>query len=214
MEPISTNFRWRQIALVAIAALVLVACGGSSSDDSSAGGSTLSGVILDPPPQVDLVSLPSLSDPGTDVDFRARPGGMRVVYFGFTNCPDVCPTTLADLTIALRKLDPADADLVDVVMVTVDPERDLDRLDTYVTSFVEGAIAVGTLDVEQTVAAGAPFGASWEVRKLDSGLVEVDHSPFLYAVDDAGQLVLSWQFGATSDDISNDLSLLLDRYEA
>ncbi len=196
--------------MAAVAALVLVACGGSSDD----GADTLSGAIIDPAPQVDLVSLPSLSDPGTDVDFRARQGGIQVVYFGFTNCPDVCPTTLADLTIALRKLDSADADLVDVVMVTVDPERDLDVLDTYVTSFVDDAVAVGTLDIERTIAAGTPFGASWEVRTLEDGLVEVDHSPFLYAVDDAGRLALMWQFGATSDDMSKDLSLLLDRYEA
>jgi protein SCO1/2 len=196
--------------MAAVAALVLVACGGSSDD----GADTLSGAVIDPAPSVDLVSLPSLSDPGTDVDFSARQGGIQVVYFGFTNCPDVCPTTLADLTIALRKLDPADADLVDVVMVTVDPERDIDLLDTYVTSFVDDATAVGTLDIEKTVAAGDPFGASWEVRTLDDGLVEVDHSPFLYAVDDAGRLVLTWQFGATSDDMSNDLVLLLDRNEA
>lgn len=192
------------------AALMFSACSGSSDDAAQ----TLSGAMIEPAPQVDLVSLPSLSDPGTDVDFRARPGGIQVVYFGFTNCPDVCPTTLADLTIALRKLDPADADLVDVVMVTVDPDRDLDVLDTYVTSFIDDAVAVGTEDLDQLVAAGVPFGASWEVRTLDDGSVEVDHSPFLYAVDDAGRLVLTWQFGATSDDMSKDLSLLLDRASA
>jgi protein SCO1 len=200
----------RQVAMATIITFVLVACGGSSDGGS---GDTLSGAVIDPAPQVDLVSLPSLSNPGTDIDFRARPSGVQVVYFGFTNCPDVCPTTLADLTIALRKLDPSDADLVDVVMVTVDPERDLEVLDTYVTSFIEDAVAAGTLDIEQTAAAGMPFGASWEVRTLDDGTVEVDHSPFLYAVDDAGRLVLTWQFGATSDDMSNDLSLLLNRNE-
>ena len=148
------------------------------------------------------------------LEFRAADDAIKVVYFGFTNCPDVCPTTLADLTIALRKLEPADAERVEVVMVTVDPGRDLDVLDTYVTSFVDDAVAAGTPDAGQTEAAGAPFGASWEVRTLDDGLIEVDHTPFLYAVDDAGRLVLTWQFGATSDDMSNDLSTLLDRYDA
>ena len=197
--------------MATIITFMLVACGGSSDGGS---GDTLSGAVIDPAPQVDLVSIPSLSNPGTDIDFRARPNGVQVVYFGFTNCPDVCPTTLADLTIALRKLDASDADLVDVVMVTVDPKRDLEVLDTYVTSFIDDAVAVGTLDDEQTVAAGIPFGASWEVRTFDDGNVEVDHSPFLYAVDDSGRLVLTWLFGATSDDISNDLSVLLDRNEA
>lgn len=189
--------------------MVLAACGGSSGDAPS----TLTGAALEPAPQVNLVSLPSLSDEGTDVEFRADDDSIQVVYFGFTNCPDVCPTTLADLTIALRKLDPADEERVDVVMVTVDPERDLDVLDTYVTSFIDDAVAAGTLDAEQTEAAGAPFGASWEVRTLEDGQIEVDHTPFLYAVDDAGRLVLTWQFGATSDNMSTDLSTLLDRYD-
>lgn len=201
----------RQMALVVVIAFVPVGCGGTTDGGS---GEALSGAVIDPAPQVDLVSLPSLSNPGTEINFRARPGGVQVVYFGFTNCPDVCPTTLADLTVALRKLDPSDADRVDVVMVTVDPKRDLEVLDTYVTSFIDDAVAVGTLDDEQTVAAGIPFGASWEVRTFDDGNVEVDHSPFLYAVDDSGRLVLTWLFGATSDDISNDLSVLLDRNEA
>lgn len=104
-------------ALVVGAAILLGACGGSSEGTSTA----MSGVVREPAPQVDLVALPSLSDPGSTVEFRARPDGVQVVYFGFTNCPDVCPTTLADLTIALRKLDPAQAERVDVVMVTVDP---------------------------------------------------------------------------------------------
>ncbi len=197
-------------ALVVGAAILLGACGGSSEGTSTA----MSGVVREPAPQVDLVALPSLSDPGSTVEFRARPDGVQVVYFGFTNCPDVCPTTLADLTIALRKLDPAQAERVDVVMVTVDPARDLDVLDTYVTSFVDDAIAAGTPDADLVAAAGEPFGASWEVRTLDDGAVEVDHTPFLYAVDDQGKLLVSWQFGLTSDDISRDLSILLDRYDA
>lgn len=206
------------LAAFTTAAMVVSACGGSSGDaGSDASGDdapAMAAAVIDPPPQVDLVSLPSLSEPGTEIEFRAQPGGVRVVYFGFTNCPDVCPTTLADLTIALRKLTPEEAELVDVVMVTVDPERDLDVLETYVTSFIDDAIAAGTLDAELTVAAGAPFGASWEVRKLDDGAVEVDHSPFLYAVDDSGRLVATWQFGATSDDMSNDLSILLSQDDA
>ena len=146
------------------------------------------------------------------VEFRADPGGLQVVYFGFTNCPDVCPTTLADFTVALRKLDTEQAAKVDTVMVTVDPDRDLDLLDGYITSFIEDGVAAGTDDPDVLLTAAQPFGASWEVRSLDDGTIEVDHSPFLYVVDDAGQLVLTWQFGASSDDMANDLSLLFDRY--
>ena len=196
-------------ALLCCATLVVAACG---SDDG--GDSALSGIVRDPAPQVDLVSLPSLSEPGTDVEFRADDGGIQVVYFGFTNCPDVCPTTLADLTVALRMLEPEQADAVDVVMIGVDPERDNAVLDQYVTTFISDATAAGSDDAELLAEAGEPFGASWEVRTAEDGEIEVDHSPFLYAVDDQGQLVLTWQFGASAEDIAADLAKLLDRTTA
>lgn len=190
-------------------AAVLAACGGSADEPAA-----LSGAVRDPAPVVDGTALPSLSHPGETVQFRADTGDVQVVYFGFTHCPDVCPTTLADLTVALRKLEPEQAEKVDVVVITVDPERDLDRLDGYVTSFIPDGIAAGTDDVDVLLAAAEPFGASWDVRKLDDGTVEVDHTGFLYAVDDTGHLVLTWQFGATSDDMAGDLDALLDRYSA
>lgn len=195
------------LALLAGGALALSACG---SDDPEA---TLTGVVRDPAPQVDEVSLPSLSDPGEEVQFRAEPGEVEVVYFGYTACPDVCPTTMSDLAVALRQMDPEDAERVSVVMVTVDPDRDLDVLDGYVTSFVPDATAAGTLDAELATRAGEQFGASWEVRTVGD-TVEVDHSPFLYAVDDQGRLAVTWQFGASSEDMASDLEVLLERAEA
>jgi protein SCO1/2 len=144
------------------------------------------------------------------VEFRAPPGGLQVVYFGFTNCPDVCPTTLADLTIALRKLPDDLADRVETVMVTVDPERDLAVLPEYVRSFVPDAVAAGTEDDATLRAAAEPFGVTYDVRTLDDGTVEVDHTPFLYAVDDQGELALTWQFGASSDDMAADMRALLE----
>ncbi|MEM8746235.1 MAG: SCO family protein [Actinomycetota bacterium] len=186
--------------------LVVAACG---SDDS--GTAELSGVVRNPAPVVDGTTLPSLSDPGNEVTFRADDGGIKVVYFGFTNCPDVCPTTLADFSVALRRMDPTLAADVDLVMATVDPDRDLDVLDRYVTSFVSDAQAAGTTDEQLLLDAAEPFGASWEVRRLDDGRIEVDHTPFLYAVDDAGRLLLTWQFGATAEDMAGDLETLLTR---
>ena len=99
-------------------------------------------------------------------------------------------------------------------MVIVDPDRDLELLPGYVTSFISDAIAAGTPDAEALLAAAEPFGASYEVRTLDDGTIEVDHTPFLYAVNDQGELVLSWQFGASSDDMNADLAILLDRVAA
>ena len=199
--------RLRSVAIAAVFGLLAVSCGSDEPERS------LSGVVRDPAPQVDAVALPSLSEPSTDAEFVADPGEYLVVYFGFTNCPDVCPTTLADFAVALRRLEPDAAANVDLMMVTVDPDRDLELLDRYINAFVDGSEAAGTADEELLLAAAAPFGASWEVRTLDDGSVEVDHTAFLYVVDDQGRLVLSWQFGATSEDMANDLEILLDRVE-
>jgi protein SCO1/2 len=193
--------------LVALA-LTVTACGGDEADAS------LTGIVREPAPVVGEHTVPSLTQPGDDLEFRAESGGLQVVYFGYTNCPDVCPTTLADLTVALRKLPGDLADRVETVMVTVDPDRDLPILADYVRSFVPDAAAGGTEDDAVLRAAAEPFGVSYDVRTLDDGSVEVDHSPFLYAVNDQGELVLTWQFGASSDDMASDIEALLEQAEA
>jgi protein SCO1/2 len=202
-------------ALLAVAAtltILVAACGSDGSGDGGGDGdAALSGIVREPAPVVDGHPVPSLTEPGADVEFRASPGALQVVYFGYTNCPDVCPTTLADLTVALRKLPDGLADRVETIMVTVDPGRDLDVLAEYVRSFVPDAVAAGTDDDAVLRAAAEPFGVSYQVRTVDDGTVEVDHTPFLYAVDDRGELVLTWQFGASSDDIASDIETLLGR---
>lgn len=206
----------RRFGAVAIAAtLVLGACG--SDDGGEGGGATdadgLSGIVREPAPVVDGTALPSTTDDTALIEFRAEPDGLRVVYFGYTNCPDVCPTTLADLTVALRKLPEEQAERIDTVMVTVDPERDLDVLADYVQSFIPDAEAAGTADDALLAEAAAPFGVVYDVETLADGTIEVEHSPFLYVVDDNGQLVLAWQFGETSDNMAADLATLLERHD-
>ncbi|HEX4983702.1 MAG TPA: SCO family protein, partial [Ilumatobacteraceae bacterium] len=68
-------------------ALGLASCGG--------GGRELVGYTLETAPQVDTVALPDVSRGGEPFELRARTGGLLVVYFGYTNCPDVCPTTMS-----------------------------------------------------------------------------------------------------------------------
>jgi protein SCO1/2 len=217
------EFRRCAVGLLA-ASLLVAACGGS--DDGATAATTadagslivdsvpddreLSGIVREPAPVVSATPVPSVSDPGEEVEFRAQPGGLQVVYFGYTNCPDVCPTTLFDLTVALRMLPADKADVIDTVMVTVDPDRDLDILTAYVRSFIADAGAAGTDDGAVLTAAADPFGVSYDVRTLDDGSIEVDHSPFLYVVNDRGELVLTWQFGAPSKEMAADLFQLLE----
>jgi protein SCO1/2 len=211
------------VAVAAVAVLALGACG---SDESVGGGDpapttvvadggrVLAGIVRDPAPAVDATTLPSLTNAGEDITFRADPGGLLAVYFGYTNCPDVCPTTMADWTVALRRLPPEIAAQVGTVMVTVDPERDNDLLTGYVQSFVPDAEAAGTLDAERLAAAAEPFGVSYDVTTNDEGDIEVSHSGFLYLVGDDGTLLVTWPFGTSSEEMAADVQQLYETQAA
>jgi protein SCO1/2 len=194
----------RAVALV-VAALVVAACGGERE---------LVGLSRDPEPQVDAVALPDISEGGAPFEFRAPPDGLLIVYFGYTNCPDVCPTTMADLKVALDDVGD-DAERVEVAMVSVDPDRDIPVLGEYIQSFFPGAHAVATTDQAALQSVAGPFGVSYEVRTAPNGEIEVGHSSNLFAVDDAGRLVLTWSVGggegtARPDDLAGDIRQLLD----
>ena len=205
--------------LAAAGMFVLTACGsGDDSTEPSAVPATtpdtvgadreLAGIVREPAPVVDATPVPSLTNPGSDVMFRAEQGGFQAVYFGYTNCPDVCPTTMADWAITLRRLPEELAAQVSTVMVTVDPDRDNDILPGYIESFVADAEAAGTTDADVLAAVAAPFGVSYEVITNDEGDVEVSHSGFLYLVDDQGRLVVTWPFGTSSTEMAADVEQL------
>jgi protein SCO1/2 len=213
----------RRLLVVGTAAVLLAAgcatdsdADGSSAPTSAVTAATdpadreLAGIVRTPAPAVDATTVPSLTNPGDDVEFRAEPGGFLAVYFGYTNCPDVCPTTMADWAVALRRLPPELSDSVDTLMVTVDPDRDNEVLAGYVTSFVADAEAAGTTDAEVLAAAAEPFGVSYDVVTTDDGDVEVSHSGFLYLVDDEGRLLVTWPFGLSSRDMAADVMQLFD----
>jgi protein SCO1/2 len=193
--------------LLAVAVLALAACGGGDRE--------LVGLTRDPEPQVDTVALPDLSQDGEPFDFRAPEDGLLVVYFGYTNCPDVCPTTMADLKVALEDLGDV-AERVEVAMVSVDPERDIPVLADYVQSFVPGAHAIATEDQAALQTLAAPFGVSYQVTTAPDGEIRVAHSSYLFAVDDAGRLVITWPVGideeqrVTAKDLAGDIRQLLE----
>ncbi|MDV7390488.1 SCO family protein, partial [Arthrospira platensis SPKY1] len=106
------------------------ACGGDgdSNEDGTIevdGDRELAGYRRDPAPVVGDLTLPDVGNGGEEFAIRAEPGEILAVYFGYTNCPDFCPTTLSDLRLATRRIDPALAERVDLAMITVDPDRDL-----------------------------------------------------------------------------------------
>jgi protein SCO1 len=203
----------RRAAALVAGAVLLVACGDGGSDALDAGGAAadgeLSGYERDPAPVVGDYELPDLSNGGEPFALRAEPGELLVVYFGYTNCPDFCPTTLSDVRLARRELD--DPSSVDVAMITIDPDRDLPILAEYLGGFFpDDGHALGTDDPALLASVAAPFGTSYDVVTNADGEVEVGHRTDLYAVDDQGRLALTWPFGVSKDALAADFALLLD----
>lgn len=134
-------------------------------------------------------------------------GKAVVLFFGFTHCPDVCPTTLADIAQAVRSLG-ADAERVQVLMVSVDPERDTaESLAGYVTAFDPRFIGLRG-DLEATQKTAREFKIYFEKRKQGDGYT-VDHSAQSYVIDPQGRLRLLVRHDRIAQDLAPDLKTLL-----
>ena len=137
-------------------------------------------------------------------DFR---GKAVVMFFGFTHCPDVCPTTLVDVSNALKTLGP-DAERVQVLFVTVDPERDTqDALAKYVTAFDPRFLGLRG-DAAATQRAAKEFKIYYEKRKSGDSY-SVDHSGQSYVLDPQGRLRLLVRPDRIAEDLPADLRTLL-----
>jgi protein SCO1/2 len=155
--------------------------------------------------------LPEVHADRGDSPFRLTPsaGHVLVVYFGYTTCPDVCPTTLSDLHRALALLG-GDARRVEVAFVTVDRERDTPaQLAPYLAAFVAGGHPLRPASDAQLVSAEQAFGASSSISRTPAGDVEVSHTGTMYVVDASGRIAVEWPFGSTPKIIAHDLGALL-----
>ena len=139
-------------------------------------------------------------------DFR---GKAVVLFFGFTHCPDVCPTTLADVAQVMRQLG-ADAEHVQVLFVTVDPERDTQEvLAKYVPAFDARFLGLRG-SPEATRAAAKEFKVYFEKRPATTpGEYSVDHSAQSYVIDPQGRLRLFVRHERIAEDLAADLRTLL-----
>ena len=150
------------------------------------------------------------SDHDSTFEMRARPENLLMVYFGYTNCPDLCPTTLALVRAARRELG-SDGDRIDLAMVTVDPERDTPEvMNLYLSSFTDRFHALHPKSTEELKAAETAFLASSTIVTDASGKIEVGHSATAYVVDAEGTVLVEWPFGVDKDTMINDLRILLD----
>ena len=135
-------------------------------------------------------------------------GKVVVLGFGYTSCPNVCPATLAVLAMAHRKLG-ALGSQVQVIYLTVDPERDsAERLKQYLASF-DPAFVGGTGTPQQMAAVRKSYGVTAE--KHGTGMdYSVAHSSFIYLITREGKLRALMPFGHKADDYVHDISMLLN----
>lgn len=141
-------------------------------------------------------------------DFR---GKVVVMFFGFTHCPDVCPTTLAQLAAAMKKLG-ADADRVQVLLVTVDPERDTPQvLSQYLSAFDPRFLALrGTAG--ETARVAKEFKIIYQkVAGTRPDSYTMDHSAGTYIFDTQGRLRVYVSYGQGPEVFAHDIALLLQQ---
>jgi protein SCO1/2 len=144
--------------------------------------------------------------PRTLADFK---GKAVVVFFGYTQCPDVCPTTMAEMASVMQKLGPL-ADQVQVLFITLDPERDTQELlANYVPAFDKRFLGLrGT--PEQTAKTAKEFKVFYsKVPGTDPGSYTIDHTAGSYVFDRDGRLRLFIRHGQGPDPIVHDLRQLL-----
>jgi protein SCO1/2 len=165
------------------------------------------GTPIDPPKPMGDFTLSSGNGPVSLRDFR---GKYIILSFGYTSCPDICPTTLAYFRQALDNLG-KDANQVQVIFVSVDWKRDTpEKTSAYMNHFGPEFIGLGGSQ-EQIDAVTKEFDIFYLLGIPDSvsNFYTVDHTATVQILDREGNLVLTWPFGFTPSDYSDDLKMLL-----
>lgn len=168
------------------------------------------GVVADPPAAVAEMTLSGTT--GAPFRLSEQAGRWVLLFFGYANCPDICPFTLTHLTTALRDVGPA-ADGVAVVFVSVDPDRDTpEALEAYAASFGPAVRAVtGTrAEIDAAVAAlGARYTLNTDDAADSAAGYSVSHSGEVFVIDPAGRLRLTIPYGIGPAEIAADLRRLV-----
>jgi protein SCO1/2 len=140
---------------------------------------------------------------GRTVTERDLLGKPSLVFFGFTHCPDVCPTTLFDMSQVLRALGP-DADRTRAFFITVDPERDTQSvLKDYLSSF-DPHITGLTGDLPAITAVAKEYRAYFKKVTIDGGYT-MDHTAITYLMDKDGRFVSPFKLNRATEDAAADL---------
>jgi protein SCO1 len=163
------------------------------------------GGVFDPPRDAPDLALDA-SD-GTELNLSGYQGKVVVLGFGFTSCPEICPTTLAVLAAARRKLE-ADAGELQVIYITVDPETDTpERMRSYLGGF-DASFVGGTGTEAELEAVRREYGVIASREPAGTGY-SYAHSSYTYLIDRAGRIRALMPYGASAEDFVHDVRILI-----
>jgi len=191
---------WLRTLRMALACVLLTA--------AWVGAGLFKGAVLTPSKTAADFTL--IAQDGTEFRLSRERGKVVALWFGYTFCPDVCPTTLAEL-IQVRQRLAKDGQRFRIVFVTVDPERDTQsRLQEYARAFGGGFTAL-TGPPARLAEVRKAYGVIAEKRVVagTSATYLIDHSAFVYVVDPAGELRVMFPFGMRIDDMLHDVKALM-----
>jgi protein SCO1 len=199
--------RRRQLLHTAAAAALLVATTGCDRLSSQRARPTFHGIDITGAPYGNALVLQDAD--GKDRSLTEFRGKVVALFFGFTQCPDICPTTLSDMA-KIRKDLGSDGAMLQVLFVSVDPKRDTpELLRQYVPAFDPTFIGLRG-DAQATAAAAKEFRIYYrEVEGKTAQSYTVDHSSQLYLIDRAGRLRLIHMHGADSAKVLADIRTLI-----
>ncbi|MGD9615491.1 MAG: SCO family protein [Alphaproteobacteria bacterium] len=203
-EPRTRTQRFLLMAIV-LAGFLVLATGLllfviSRDDPRGIAGTVLSNTIGGPFRLIDQNGRPF-----TDADLR---GKWHLVFFGYTHCPDVCPTTLNELSLAHDRLG-KERDQVGIVMITVDPQRDTqETLKSYIASF-DAPVTALTGTEEQVAEAARAYRVYSARRAKEDGNYDMDHSAVIYVMDPQGRLTATFTPDSGADAIAERMRKLL-----
>lgn len=170
---------------------------------------TFRGSVIEPAVQAPNFSLESSQ--GGEYNLQNKSGKFVLIFFGYTFCPDVCPTTLYEMREIKDRLKDK-SEKIDFVFITVDPERDTqEQLSRYLDSFDQSFYGL-TGSLEQLETVWKEYGVYREIQETDSPIgYLVDHTTRQYLVNSQGKLEITYLYETPIDDIVADLNYLIKK---
>ena len=147
---------------------------------------------------------------GTTVTDRTYRGKWLLVFFGYTSCPGICPTTLNEIATALEKLGP-DAEKLEPLFITVDPDRDTPEIMKRYTAAFDARIVGLTGSRRQIAAVAEHYGAYGAAHRRKAGTLDylVDHSTYIYLMDPQGKFVRGLDAETPGDRIADTVRKIM-----